>query len=451
MKNSSYLLGPGLGRISDCKGIRRWAFVLLAAWPCALPNRVFAGAGTSGGTVLSVPVGARAIGMGEAFTAQADDVSSLYWNPAGIAILNQSQASFMYNQSIQDLSFNNASVAAPLEYGGLGASLSYLSYGPIDGFDEHDRPTSEVNAYSGVATLGGGWLLGPLSVGMNVKGVQSKLADVSATGAAVDLGGIYTYQQPVYGGTLRAGATLRNLGSGLKFIDQRDPFPFEWRLGVAAVQMVRNRLNLSMDFGKQRDVPGALYGGAEVWPVSNLALRAGWAGADVQGGGLRTGIGLRVKDFQFDYAYGSFGDLGMTHRYELSMRFGPIRPTLTPEEREMLHRAKVAMAKGRYDEATLLLDSLASMEPRYKYFRRLLKVAMRGYGDMEQVESTPPLALKGRAQEDDALDLKELSDLFQQSENAEREALARRQAESAAEQSTLAPLVPSAHTGDPNP
>ena len=55
--------------------------------------------GTSGGQILNMGVGARAIAMGEAYTAQADDVSSLYWNPAGIGLLNQSQASFMYNQS----------------------------------------------------------------------------------------------------------------------------------------------------------------------------------------------------------------------------------------------------------------------------------------------------------------------------------------------------------------
>src|SRR6266496_2968071 len=85
--------------------------------------------GTSGGEILSIPVGARALGMGEAYTAMADDVSSLYWNPAGIAILNQSEASFMYSQWLKDLTYHNASVAVPLENGGIGASLSYLSYG----------------------------------------------------------------------------------------------------------------------------------------------------------------------------------------------------------------------------------------------------------------------------------------------------------------------------------
>src|SRR5437764_9535450 len=99
----------------------------MAFWP----SFVIASAGTSGGNVLNIPVGARAIAMGEAFTAQADDVSSLYWNPAGIAILNQSQASFMYNQFLKDQTYNNVSVVTPLENGGIGGSLSYLSFGQI--------------------------------------------------------------------------------------------------------------------------------------------------------------------------------------------------------------------------------------------------------------------------------------------------------------------------------
>src|SRR5262245_6333656 len=168
-------------------------------------------AGTSGGQVLSIPVGARAIGMGEAYTAMADDVSSLYWNPAGIAILNQSEASFMYNQWLKDLTYNNASVGVPLEHGGIGASVSYLSYGNIDGFDSNGNAAGTVKAYSDVATLGGGILGDMWSAGLNLKAVQGQLADVKATGFAADLGASLIYPKEVMGGTLRAAATLRNL------------------------------------------------------------------------------------------------------------------------------------------------------------------------------------------------------------------------------------------------
>jgi hypothetical protein len=53
--------------------------------------------------------------------------------------------------------------------------------------------------------------------------------------------------------------------------------------------------------------------------------------------------------------------------------------------RRMLRQAKIAMANGRFGEATMLLDSLLRMAPRYKTFQRLIKTAMTGYEKQEQM------------------------------------------------------------------
>src|SRR5258706_14613795 len=290
----------------------RKLFLLIASLPGFLWS---SSPGTSGGTILNIPVGVRAIGMGEAYTAQADDVSSLYWNPAGIAFLNQSQASFMYNQYVKDLTYQNASVAVPLEYGGIGASLSYLSYGHIQGYDAAGNAAGDVNAHSGVATLGGGVLGNNWAAGVNVKGVQESLADVPATGVAADLGATLVFPTEVHGATLRGAFAVRNLGKGLKYIDQTDPFPRQWRIGVAAVHMMNQRLNVSLDYGQERDSSGAAYAGAEYWVIPHVALRAGYAGSDTEGAGVRAGIGLKLKDISFDYAFCNYGDLGYSHPY----------------------------------------------------------------------------------------------------------------------------------------
>jgi len=411
----------------------------------------FGAAGTSGGLILDTPVGARAIAMGEAYTAQADDASSLYWNPAGLALLNQSQASFIYNQSFQSMSYQNGSVATPLENGGIGGSLSYLSFGQINGFDTSRNPTGDVNAYSGVATLGGGLLLGPFSLGLNVKPVRAQLADVSATGVAGDAGGIWTLQREIYGGTLRFGATVRNWGTGLKFIDQNDPFPLQWRLGAAAVQMMDKKLNVSVDVGQERDVKAAGYFGVEYWIIPMIALRAGYTGTDQQGNGARAGLGLKIGDFSFDYAYSAYGDLGMSHRYEISWRFGTIRPLLTPEERALLRRAKLAMAEGRYGEATMLFNSLIEMEPRYRPARKLIKTAMRDLENQENGETMSRPTLLANREDDGAIDAKELTQLLQLSEDTEKEAIARAKSVPSAEESTLAPLMPSVPAKGQNP
>src|SRR6185436_10170653 len=108
---------------------------------------------------------------------------------------------------------------------------------------------------------------------------------------------------------------------------------------------------------------GSLYMGAEYWALPYIALRTGYAATHNEGKGMRAGLGLKFRNISFDYAFSPYGDLGITHLYELTMRFGTIRPALTPEMRRMLRQAKVAMANGRYGEATMLFDSLIRMEP----------------------------------------------------------------------------------------
>ncbi|OGR92118.1 MAG: hypothetical protein A2992_04905 [Elusimicrobia bacterium RIFCSPLOWO2_01_FULL_59_12] len=335
--------------------------------------------------------------MGEAYTAVADDASSLHWNPAGIALLNQGQAAFMYNQSYQDMTFSNVGAAIPLESGGIGVNMSYLGFGKIDGYDDSGNAAGNVNAYNGVATLGGAWLGDFLSLGLNAKGIQGSLADEKANGAAFDVGANFVYPEELFNGsTLRLAVAGRNLGSGMKYLRHKDPFPTQWRLGTTLLQAFRRKLNLSLDYGKMRDANGAVYGGAEYWPVSMLALRGGYSGEDVEGNGLRAGIGLRLGDFSFDYAFSDVGDLGLAHRYEVCYRFGAIRPLLSPEMRKMLRQAKRAIREERYARAVLLLDALIKMEPRYKLFHRLAKGAMRGNEAQERLAASNQYKYGGR-------------------------------------------------------
>ena len=360
-RRGAAILGVGLICISSAKGL----------WASSSP-------GTTGADVLKIGVGARAIAMGEAYAAQADDVSSLYWNPGGLALMQERQASFMYDQMYQGLNYSNAAVGIPLENGAIGGSLSYLGYGDIDGFDAQGNPTGNQSAHSAVGTLGGAWLGNQWSLGANVKGIQEKLADESASGAAFDLGGTIIYPKPVMGGTLRFGAVERNMGPGIEFLQQKDPLPTEFRVGVAAVQMMNRKLNMSLDYAMPKADDAMVDGGAEYWIVPFLAIRAGYSGNKNEGSGIRTGLGIRIKGVSFDYAYASGGELGITNRYELSFRFGEPRPILSAEEYQILREAKAAMRQGRYDRATLLFDSLIEMEPHYKPAQRMIKTAMAG-------------------------------------------------------------------------
>jgi hypothetical protein len=360
------------------KQLRGWAVVgILGILTMPSAHVVWASSpGTTGAEVLKIGVGARAIAMGEAYAAQADDVSSLYWNPGGLALMQERQASFMYDQMYEGLNYSNLALGIPLENGAVGASVSYLGYGNISGYDQTGTPTGNQSAHSAVGTLGGSWLGNQWSLGANVKGIQEKLADESANGAAFDVGGTVIYPKPVLGGTMRFAVVERNMGSGMSFLQQKDPLPTEFRAGIAAVQMMNKKLNVSMDYAMPKADDASVQGGAEFWLVPFIAIRAGYIANKNEGSGIRTGLGLRIRGISFDYAYASGGELGITHRYELSFRFGEPRPILSAEEYQILKEAKAAMRQGRYDRATLLFDSLIEMEPNYKPAQRLMKVAM---------------------------------------------------------------------------
>src|SRR5258706_952660 len=61
--------------------------------------------GTTAASYLEIPVGAGAIGMGGAFVSVANDASALYWNPSGIASMQQSHFVAVHTNWIADTKF----------------------------------------------------------------------------------------------------------------------------------------------------------------------------------------------------------------------------------------------------------------------------------------------------------------------------------------------------------
>jgi hypothetical protein len=322
------------------------------------------GPGTTTGELLKIPVNARAIGMGEAFTAAADDSYSLQINPAGMTLASQKEASFMHESLIESIHFEHMGFVAPGDNISFGASMSYLGFGEIAGYNNVGESIGDQKANSYIVTGGlASQVMDGLSLGLAGSFLRETLADTSASTFAGNAGAIYSFQRHPLGGDYRLGASVLNLGPGLKYISERDPLPRKIKLGAAAMHIKEWPMNFTLDLTLPNDNDTFVSLGSEYWFKQLLALRLGYTGSNDEGRGLRLGVGLKMRGLLFDYAYGGFGDFGATHRIGLSLRFGDRIKQYNKEQRAVLREARGYMQSGDYGPAIVKMEEMLQKDP----------------------------------------------------------------------------------------
>ena len=77
---------------------------------------------------LKIGADARGTAMGNAFTAMSGDIGSMYWNPAGLATINNMETVFVNANWIAGINFNYTAFAINLnQLGVIGFSMTNLS------------------------------------------------------------------------------------------------------------------------------------------------------------------------------------------------------------------------------------------------------------------------------------------------------------------------------------
>lgn len=301
---------------------------------CALltvsgPYRVWSGdfgsdaKGTASGQFLRLGTSARALGLGEAYVALADEASSVYWNPAGLAQSPGHSALFTHVEHLDSVFFDFGAYSQKLsEAGALGLGVQYLSSGKLietdisgvelGGFRPNDLAVSLAYAHR----------LYGYSFGMAGKFIRSQITSTAQTGA-VDLGLL----SPDYlGGRCRMGFVIQNLGGKLKFDQEAFTLPLVVKLGGSWKLHPSWQAGLEIDFPKDAPPYGAL-GVEHTHPVGKEFSLAGRLGlntrtlGDLSGfTGISMGLGLDYRSYGLDYALVPFGTLGLTHLVSVSIK-----------------------------------------------------------------------------------------------------------------------------------
>ncbi|HRY30005.1 MAG TPA: PorV/PorQ family protein [Elusimicrobiota bacterium] len=290
----------------------------------------FVFAAPTGATLLKIGVGARAVGMGSAYTAVADDVTAIHWNPAGLSRLSQRQLAAMHSEWLSESRYDFIGVAVPSAHGSWGASALYLSQGGLERRDLSGTAGGRFNAYDAAAAVSYSRALSArLSAGAAVKYVRQGIDAAASSGYAADVGLQMRLRRGV-----RAGLAVQNLGSTLRFESEEYRLPLSVSGGVAvsflkgillaadvrqAIYESRTEFNLGTEYThgllSLRAGYQALLAGRETLSGKSAGFSAPFAG------GMGGGIGFRLSSYRLDYALVPYGELGSAHRLSLSTRF----------------------------------------------------------------------------------------------------------------------------------
>jgi len=318
----------------------------------------FSKVGTIAAQFLKIGVGARAMGLGGSYTALANDVTSLYWNPAGITNINNFSFAVSHSEWFADISYDFAGIVLPLSTSDIIAlNVVALNTG------EQEVTTviqpEGTGVFYDVSDLSIGLsyartLTDRFSVGLTVKYIQQNLYNESANTFAIDIGTtlhtgfhdlIIAMSLSNFGGNMKLEGrdliTLSdtyNQGSGGYNPDARLktepwPLPLMFRVGIAMdliggsdpfIDSEMNRFTMAIDGVHPNDNTEKInIGGEYAWNETVFARLGYKINYDVEKWTFGVGVQVNFGNQQagFDYALVDFSDLGKVSQFSLQVSF----------------------------------------------------------------------------------------------------------------------------------
>jgi hypothetical protein len=176
--------------------------------------------GSSGAQFLKIPLGAKESGMAGAVVGVTGDASSIFWNPAGIAKVQETNLQFTYMKWFELFDMNAAAVAYNLgEMGVIGASVESFTTGSIE-ITTEQSPNGTGQYYDAkdiaIGVSYARFLTPQFNVGLTVKYINQSIWHETASGFAFDVGTQYALDFH----NLTIGMSMTNFGGNLHFEGQ---------------------------------------------------------------------------------------------------------------------------------------------------------------------------------------------------------------------------------------
>ncbi len=313
--------------------------------------------GTTAAQFLKIGIGARGTAMGGAFAAIDGDISSMYWNAAGIASMNRLETMFVDGDWLAGVRLQYLGFSIPIHrIGVLGLSVTNLSV-PEDKVRTISEPEG-TGEYWGARDLAANLsfarkLSDKFSIGGNIKYIQQTIWHASASTYAADLGALF--ETPFNG--IRLGASINNYGGKMK-LEGRDqkisvdpdplnqgnvefinanletdqfPIPLIFRVGLSGELINKQNLRLSYAIDALHPNDNSEYVNLGMETVFNnlVSIRAGYPSLykeeSIEGPTFGAGLNYRIwrtaTILKVDYSFADFGPLGDVKRISIGFNF----------------------------------------------------------------------------------------------------------------------------------
>jgi hypothetical protein len=278
---------------------------------CSSVTYAATGEGGYSGAFMRMGMAARAIGMGGAFVAVADDGFASSFNPAGLVQLKRHTFSASYRFMSLDRRLSYVSYQQPIK-GNAAVGLYWINSGvsSVETRDYEGQVTGELDNNENLVNFNfAKRIISQFSAGLNIKYSQFNLANIDANTVGFDLGVFYTPYEK-----LRIGLAADNIGMKYSWnsgkywqefdqvgTDTEDDFPLNFKLGGSYL-LLKDKLLLSVQADKNTKQSARMHFGAEYSGLKYLAGRLGY-----NDGSFTFGLGINYKvrsiTFGLDYAY----------------------------------------------------------------------------------------------------------------------------------------------------
>ena len=301
---------------------------IFTATVCPAQNSRYAG------DPLLLGISARAQGMGNAFVAISEDVTALYWNPAGLAYLFRRELQIQHAEQFGgSINHDVFLFGMPFARGGLGLGIIRLGVDNIalTSLEDPTKPLSPENRPVLTQRVGttdyaiqmayAHTFHAKIQAGATLKLIRRNLNIGTGTGYGLDLGVLYPINQHLRLGVVLRNATQTKIAFNTGIKDTLKPSLLMGLAYTHPIAMLKGKLtgSISFHFGEEKSGVEGVQGiqiGTEYMLKQTVALRMG-----LQDRHFTLGTGLKTRRFALDLAFLSHHDLDNTYRISGSLYF----------------------------------------------------------------------------------------------------------------------------------